>query len=153
MTPFWFLVSGLTMFKKWPAVEFGQIYVYLIDSPGSYTWETMKAYSSLEAYQQFFNGWMRTCYLLEVSNTLLLKAKVMRSQAPAQALTDTPHEASCAFDKLDATVLTVHHTCMAGEHSIYFTLTNQQWHISAYSKEICSVWLSCTVMTVLPSQY
>ena len=56
----------------------------------------MKAYSSLEAYQQFLNGWVRTCYLLEVSNTLLLKAnegKVMRSQAPAQALTDTPHEA------------------------------------------------------------
>ena len=33
----------------------------------------------------------------------------MRSQAPAQA-----HEAWCAFDKSDATVLTVHHTCMAG---------------------------------------
>ena len=38
----------------------------------------------------------------------------MRSQAPAQALTDTPHEAWCDFDKSDAKVLTVHHTCMAG---------------------------------------
>ena len=60
---------------------------------------------------------MRTCYLLEVNNTLLLKAKEMRSQAPAQALTDTPHdydEAWCAFDKSDDTVLTGHRTCMAG---------------------------------------
>ena len=39
--------------SKWPEVEFGQIYVYVIDSPGPYTRETMKAYSSLEAYQQF----------------------------------------------------------------------------------------------------
>ena len=110
MTPFWF-----DDVSNWPAVEFGQIYVFLIDSPGSYTRETMKAYSSLEAYQQFFNGWVRTCYLLEVSNTLKAsEGKSDESQAPAQALTDTPHEAWCAFDKLDATVLTVHHTCMAG---------------------------------------
>ena len=39
--------------SKWPEVEFGQIYVYVIDSPGPYTRDTMKAYSSLEAYQQF----------------------------------------------------------------------------------------------------
>ena len=45
---------------------------------------------------------------------LQLKAKVMRSQAPTQAVTDTPHEAWCALDKSDATVLTGHRTCMAG---------------------------------------
>ena len=90
-------------------MEFGQIYVYLIDSPGSYTRETMKAYSSLEAYQQFFNGWVRTCYLLEVSNTLLLKANEGKSDEVSSS-----DRAWCAFDKLDATVLTVHHTCMAG---------------------------------------
>ena len=49
----------------------------------------MKAYSSLEAYQQFFNGWVRTCYLLEVSNTLLLKAneqKYLKSVPSAKYL-------------------------------------------------------------------
>ena len=95
---------------KWPEVEFGQIYVYLIDSPGPYTRENMKTYRSLDAYQQFFYGWVRTCFLLEINNTVLLKAKVMRSQT----VTDTPHEAWCALDKSDATVLTGHCTCMAG---------------------------------------
>ena len=51
-----------------------------------------------------FNGWVRTCYLLEVSNTLLLKANEGKSDEVAW----------CAFNKSDVTVLTVHHTCMAG---------------------------------------
>ena len=50
-----FLISSewVDDFSKWPEVEFGQIYVYVIDLPGPYTRETMKAYSSFEAYQQF----------------------------------------------------------------------------------------------------
>ena len=63
-----------------------------------------------QSISAIFYGWVRTCYLLEVNNTLLLKAKVMRSRAPAQALT----EAWRAFEKSDATVLTGHRTCMAG---------------------------------------
>ena len=96
--------------RKWPEVDFGQIYVYLIDSPGPYTRESMKAYRSLDAYQQFFYGWVRTCYIRETNNTVLLKAKVTRSQA----VTETPHEAWCAFNKTDSTVLTGHCSCMAG---------------------------------------
>jgi len=34
--------------SKWPEVSFGDIYTYLVDSPGNYTRETMKAYKSLE---------------------------------------------------------------------------------------------------------
>lgn len=37
----------------WPAVEFGQIYTYLIDTPGQFTKEKMKCYKSLEAYNYY----------------------------------------------------------------------------------------------------
>ena len=151
MTPFWFLVSGLTMFQngqRWSSDK----YVYLIDSPGSYTRETMKAYSSLEAYQQFFNGWVRTCYLLEVSNALLLKANEGKSDEVSSSRSSSDRFTPCSMVCLWQVGCNSSHSApyLYGRVSILYILL---WHISAYSKEICSVWLSCTVMTVLPSQY
>lgn len=35
----------------WPDLTFGDIYVYLIDTPSIYTKDSMKAYKSLEAYK------------------------------------------------------------------------------------------------------
>ena len=42
--------------KKQPDLEYGDIYSYLIDTPGSYTKENLKAYKSLEAYNFFYSG-------------------------------------------------------------------------------------------------
>ena len=33
----------------WPSIEFGSIYAYLIDMPGEFTKEKLKAYKSLDA--------------------------------------------------------------------------------------------------------
>jgi hypothetical protein len=35
----------------WPDITFGDIYSYLIDSPGVYTKQSLKAYKSLDAFQ------------------------------------------------------------------------------------------------------
>lgn len=39
--------------SKWPHVEFGQIYTYLIESPGIFTREKLKACKSLDAYNYY----------------------------------------------------------------------------------------------------
>ena len=38
----------------WPPIDFGSIYSYLIDTPGEYTKESLKAYKSLEAYNYYY---------------------------------------------------------------------------------------------------
>ena len=37
----------------WPQVEFGQIYSYLINTPGQFTKEKLKAYKSLDAFNYY----------------------------------------------------------------------------------------------------
>lgn len=49
---------------RWPTMEFGDLYSYLVNTEGSYTQEFLKAYESLEAYNYFFNGYVRTVYYL-----------------------------------------------------------------------------------------
>ena len=72
--------------SKWPEVEFGQIYVYVIDSPGPYTRDTMKAYSSFEAYQQFSTaGWEHATYWRSITHCC------WRQKWWGIPLTDTPH--------------------------------------------------------------
>ena len=34
----------------WPEVEFGEIYTYLVETPGQFTKEQLEAYKSLEAF-------------------------------------------------------------------------------------------------------
>lgn len=95
---------------KWPDVQFGEIYCYLVDTPGQFTRETLKAYRSLEAYNFFHNGWVHTVLSSTLgSDKCFLKAKVNRSQA----LSEKPHEAWVCVDT-DCTILNAHCTCMAG---------------------------------------
>ena len=50
--------------SNWPDLQFGDIYRYFINTEGCYTKEKLKAYKSLEAYNYFYNGYVRTVYFI-----------------------------------------------------------------------------------------
>ena len=51
--------SGVSIqWHEWTDLMYADIYNYLILIPSLYTHEQLKSYKSLEAYNQFVNGWV-----------------------------------------------------------------------------------------------
>lgn len=96
--------------KEWPEIHFGDLYTYLINTKGIYTKEKLKAYKSLEAYNYFFNGYVRSVLFCLCGDFGVLKAKVNPSQRSAENC----QEAWVALSMNDGSVKTAHCTCMAG---------------------------------------
>ena len=97
---------------KWPALEYSDIYHYLVETPGIFTRESMKSRKSLEAHNQFISGWVRTVYHYQKtgSNFVILKTEVM----PSQRLNKDPHAPWIAINSLSTMIETAHCTCMTG---------------------------------------
>ena len=51
-----------------PEITWPDVSEYLIDTPSTYTKESIKAYKSLEAYDYFVCGHVQNCYYHEISS-------------------------------------------------------------------------------------
>ncbi len=49
---------------QWPELQFGDVYTNLINMEGQFTKEKLKAYKSLDAYNYFYNGYVRTVFFV-----------------------------------------------------------------------------------------
>ena len=99
--------------KLWPNIEYGDIYNYLIDTKGLFTKESLKAYKSLEAFNFFHNGHVRTVYYFEVPSTSKFAVLIAKVN-PSQKSPSDFHEAWVVVKKQAGTVKTGHCTYMAG---------------------------------------
>ena len=96
--------------SQWPDLQYGDLYLYLIETKGAYTREKLKAYKSLDAYNYFCSGHVRIVYCFHHGKYTILKALIN----PSQKAPDQAHEAWVIVQKNDAEVKTAHCTCKAG---------------------------------------
>ena len=99
--------------SKWPTVQFGDLYNYLVNTPGIYTKESLKAYKSLEGYNFFVCGHVQACFYCGIhadSKECFIKAKV----TPSQKVGEKPHVPWVMLNKKDGYVVTAHCNCKAG---------------------------------------
>ncbi|XP_076090454.1 uncharacterized protein LOC143062652 isoform X1 [Mytilus galloprovincialis] len=141
---------------KWPDVQWGDVYSYLIDSPGVYTRESMKAFKSLEAHNFFISGWVQTVfhYLTEKGAPFILKADVK----PSQRVNEDPHHPWVAVNS-SGTVVAAHCDCMAGLSEVCSHVAALLFKIEAagrlgYTRKACTEepckWNADFVKKVLP---
>ena len=98
---------------KWPTVLYGDVYNYLIESKGRYTQQSLRAFKSLEAFNYFISGHVRTIFYYEQtrqSQNCILMAEVN----PGQRSPSDTHKAWVVIQKEDGQVMTGHCTCKAG---------------------------------------
>ena len=98
--------------KNWPDLSFGDIYIYVIETPSIYDKKSMKAYKSLDAYNYFASGHVKTVWqhvISEDSPFTFLKSEVI----PSQRINEKQNPWVCLL-KANGEVQTAHCDCMAG---------------------------------------
>ena len=98
---------------KWPTVLYGDVYNYLIESKGRYTAKSLKAFKSLEAFNYFISGHVRTIFYYEVSRQSQ-NCVLMAEVNPSQKSPSDTHKGWVVIQKQDGQVITGHCTCKAG---------------------------------------
>lgn len=97
--------------RSWPPVEYGHIFCYFVDRPGTFTRAQLLQWKSMEAYNYFQSGHVRDIKIYRVDSTqsCIMMAFVNPSQsAPEKA------NLSWVAVKYDGSIITAHCMCKAG---------------------------------------
>ena len=94
----------------WPSVEFGHIFCYFIERPGTYSKQELLQWKSLDAYKYFESGHVRAIKVWVVSSTCCILRALVN---PSQRLLEKPHDAWVGL-KTSGDIVAAHCTCMAG---------------------------------------
>ena len=86
--------------KKWPQVEFGHIFCYYIERPGLYTRRQLLQWKSLDAFNYFQSGHVRTVRIKKMSQCCIMMAYVNPSQSsPDKAHLTSYYQRFCVTQK------------------------------------------------------
>ncbi|XP_046363567.1 uncharacterized protein LOC124140196 [Haliotis rufescens] len=108
----YFLDGWLDDPSQWPDISFTDIYFFLIDAPGQFTHDSLRAYKSLKAYEYVKSGYVHPIRYHNVDDKspfCFLKTKVI----PPQRLREKPHQPWICVSKKQGTVYSAHCTCMS----------------------------------------
>ena len=68
--------------SKWPSTQSSEVVVYLLETPSEFDRKALKAYKSTKAYSYYQDGWVKTCYYHNTSDSrkfFFIKANVLPS--------------------------------------------------------------------------
>lgn len=124
---------------KWPQVTDVDIYDYLVTRTSSYTYQQMKAYKSLEAYNYFISGFVLDMGLMRLDHTSIETANnnnrvvVLGSVKHSQRMSDSPLRPWVAIREYGR-IMFAHCTCMAGQGEVCSHVAALLFAIQANSK-------------------
>ncbi|KXJ11481.1 hypothetical protein AC249_AIPGENE106 [Exaiptasia diaphana] len=100
---------------SWPNIQFGDIWIYLVESPGPFTKERLKCYKSLLAYDYFISRKVGPVFTHEISSKQEEGAiKVLKAEVrPGQAESKNSY-LPWIICKKSGEIITAHCDCKAG---------------------------------------